>query len=297
MTSTAIILILISAFLHAGWNFISKSGKPSPVFFLILTFSTVLLRIPFLIIDVTGMQTVPLKFWYLLLATGFFQTLYFTSLAYAYQHGEISLVYPLIRAIPVLLIPLVSRILQIGEPLSAKVLIGLIFIGVGCLLMPVKSFKSWHLRDYWGPALFWIVPGALGTVGYTVVDSQAIRLLDQNNFSMPVSLIYSGLLFLAVIPWLISVVTFTSGWKDFYDYRGRQIMAPLLAGLAVSLSYMLVLASMKYVSNISYVAGFRQLSIPLGVLLGILFLKEKMIFPRIVGCLIITVGLVMTALC
>jgi drug/metabolite transporter (DMT)-like permease len=295
MTNTAILLILISAGLHAGWNLITKSRKPSPLFFLILNLSTITLLAPFLLVDLGGIKTIPRQFWYLLLATGFFQTMYYTGLAQAYRHGDISLVYPLIRALPVLLIPLITSVFKIGTPLSVKAVSGLVLIGTGCVLMPVKSFQTWHIRDYLSPALFWLIPGALGTVGYTIIDSEAIKLLDVNAFSKPVSLIYSGFINLAILPWLFLIVTFLSGWKGLKDYRGRKILSPLTAGLALCLSYMLVLASMNFVSNVSYVAGFRQLSIPLGVILGGVLLKEKIYLPRIIGCVIIAAGLVLTA--
>jgi len=246
MTSAAIILILISAGLHSGWNLISKSGKPSPVFFFIVTLSTISLLSPFLLMNLGGIKTIPLRFWFLLIATGFFQTLYYTGLAQAYRHGDISLVYPLIRAIPVLLVPLVTSVLDLGTPLSGMTVSGLILIGIGCVLMPVRSFRTWHIKDYIGPALFWVLPGALGTTGYTIIDSEAIKLLDVNAFVMPVSLIYSELINLAIFPWLLLSVTFLSRWKELEDYRGRKILSPLIAGLALSLSYMLVIASMKF---------------------------------------------------
>ena len=295
MTSAAIVLILFSAVLHAGWNLISKSGKPSSLFFLIINVSTILLWMPFLFANLAGIILIPLKFWYLLLATGFFQTLYYSGLAQAYHHGDISLVYPLIRSIPVVLVPLVCHILNIGEALSDMALFGMLLIGIGCILIPVKSFKTWHFRDYWGPAMFWVIPGALGTVGYTIIDSEAIKLLNENSFSLPVSIIYSGLLNIAIFPWLLSVVICITGWKGIIEYRGKKILTPIAAGVALTLSYLLVLASMKLVSNVSYVAGFRQLSIPLGLFFGAIFLKEKIYLPRLLGSAIIVTGLVMTA--
>lgn len=296
MSITAIILILISVGLHAGWNLISKAGKPSPLFFFIVTLSTIALLSPFLLLNLGAIRTIPSRFWLLIIATGFFQTLYYTGLAQAYRHGDISLVYPLIRAIPVLVVPLITSVFSLGTPLSLKALSGMILIGIGCVFMPIEDFRTWHFRNYMNPALFWVFPGALGTVGYTIIDSEAIKLLDVNAFNMPVSLIYSELINLAIFPWLFLVVIFLSGWKDIKDYKGKKFIPPLIAGLALCLSYMLVLASMKFVSNVSYVAGFRQLSIPLGVILGAVVLKERLFMPRIIGCLIIVVGLIMTAL-
>ena len=52
---------------------------------------------------------------------------------------------------------------------------------------------------------------------------------------------------------------------------------------------------MNYVTNISYVAAFRQLSIPLGAIFGMSLLKEPCHPPKIVGILTIFIGLVMVA--
>jgi uncharacterized membrane protein len=295
MTVAAIILILLSTCFHAGWNLLTKSGKPSPLFFFILTVSTVLLVSPFFLCNLRGIQAIPQKFWLLLLLTGIFETMYYTGLSQAYRHGDISLVYPLVRALPVLLVPFVCFLLGIGKDLSFAALAGMGLIGVGCLMMPVKSFRTWHFRDYWGRALFWVIPGALGTVGYTIVDSEAIKLLDVKAFSVPVNIVYSFFINVMILPYLGFVITVSGGWKELKDYKGRRIFRPILASVGCSLSYMLILASMKYVTNVSYVAGFRQFSIPLGVILGVVILKERFFLPRIIGCVIIAAGLILTA--
>lgn len=295
MTITAIILIALSTSFHAGWNLLTKSGKPSPLFFFILTLFSVALTAPFFIIDITSFNAVPSRFWWLLLATGVFQAMYYIGLAQAYKHGDMSLIYPLVRAIPVLLVPLFCFMIGIGEPLSLIAVIGMILIVVSCIVMPVKSFRTWHFRDYWGRALLWVIPGALGTVGYSIIDSEAIKLLNVNDFSMPVHVVYSFLINVSILPWLAFAITVSGGWTKLKDYQGKSKLYPIMASVGCCLSYMLILASMKYVTNVSYVVGFRQLSIPLGVILGIVLLKEKIYLPRLIGCTIITIGLVLTA--
>jgi len=68
-----------------------------------------------------------------------------------------------------------------------------------------------------------------------------------------------------------------------------------ITGIGIYLTYGFVLASMNYVTNISYVAAFRQLSIPLGAIFGMSLLKEPCHPPKIVGILTIFIGLVMVA--
>jgi uncharacterized membrane protein len=67
-------------------------------------------------------------------------------------------------------------------------------------------------------------------------------------------------------------------------------------GIGIYLTYGLVLMAMNYVTNVSYVAAFRQLSIPMGALFGMLFLKEPRYYPKIIGVTMIFFGLILVAL-
>lgn len=296
MPITTIVLILISASLHTTWNLLAKSGKPSLIFFLLLTLSTTILLAPFLLLNFEVLKNIPMKIWCLLLISGMFQTMYYTGLANAYRHGDISLVYPLIRALPVLIVPLMCFLFNIGKTLSIEAIIGMVLIGGGCFIMPIKSFRTWHIRNYYNSAFLWVMPGALGTVGYTIIDSEAMNLINANAFSVPVNIIYSGLISIAIIPWLILVATLSFSWKNLQQYRGKKILRPITAGVIMCLSYTLILAAMKQVDNVSYIASFRQISIPLGVILGAIIFKEKLFLPRIIGIIIIVVGLILTAI-
>jgi uncharacterized membrane protein len=67
--------------------------------------------------------------------------------------------------------------------------------------------------------------------------------------------------------------------------------AAAITGIGIYLTYGLVLASMNYVTNVSYVAAFRQLSIPLGAMFGMGLLKEPRYVPKVIGVVIIFLGL------
>jgi drug/metabolite transporter (DMT)-like permease len=54
--------------------------------------------------------------------------------------------------------------------------------------------------------------------------------------------------------------------------------------------------AMAYVSNVSYVSAFRQLSIPIGAALGILVRKEAASPPKLAGIALVVLGLTLTAL-
>jgi uncharacterized membrane protein len=57
-----------------------------------------------------------------------------------------------------------------------------------------------------------------------------------------------------------------------------------------------VLLAMGFVSNVSYLQAFRQISLPLGVLAGIFLLRERPGAPRMTGIVLVLAGLVLVAL-
>jgi uncharacterized membrane protein len=58
----------------------------------------------------------------------------------------------------------------------------------------------------------------------------------------------------------------------------------------------LVLAAMTLSSSVSYVVAFRQLSIPLGALIGMTLQNEPRHLPRMVGVGIVSLGLIVVAI-
>ncbi|MHC4202768.1 MAG: drug/metabolite transporter, partial [Planctomycetota bacterium] len=66
-------------------------------------------------------------------------------------------------------------------------------------------------------------------------------------------------------------------------------------GIAIYLTYGLVLVAMSFVTNASYVVALRQLSIPVGAMLGVMILKEPRYAAKFVGIAVIVAGLVFVA--
>ena len=70
----------------------------------------------------------------------------------------------------------------------------------------------------------------------------------------------------------------------------------MYAGICASMTYVLVLLAMNYVSNVSFVQVFRQLGLPLGMLGGMVVLKEKVPPIKWAGVALIVAGLALTVL-
>jgi len=298
MTFPAFFLVFVSAFLHAGWNFLSKKQVPSLAFYS-LTFSTAaLLSLPAFLFLGLHFKNLPAGFWPVWLASEGCEVIYVYGLARAYRRDDISFVYPLARALPVLLTAFLTLALGIGAAPGVVALAGMVILSSGCILMPLKRWKGFRLSCFCSGALKYIVIAAVGTTGYTILDSAAIRMIRTragiSDFSGSISYLFLVEGGLAVS--LLAATAFSPAERAEFRRLFLKTATPHIAGTFSFLCYTLVLLAMNYVTNVSYIQAFRQMSLPLGVLAGIFLLHERPGAPRLTGVLLVLAGLVVTTL-
>ena len=296
------VLIMISAFMHAGWNLLSKSQRPSTAFFLVASVSGALLLSPLLVVYYdTVAHGIPARVWILLLATGFFMALYYACLAGAYRAGDMSIAYPLARSSPVIVVSVVTLMLGRADQVSGLCIVGIVLVVGGCFLIPLQRFTDLRLTNYLNATCGLALLAAVGTSGYSILDDEALRQLRTSAQvtigNTQVTLVYACLEALAASLWLTMFVAVRrksrTALRQVLHANARHAV---LTGMAISLTYGLVLISLAFTTNLSYVVGFRQLSIPLGATAGILVLKETLHAPKFAGVTIMLIGLIMLAM-
>ena len=176
MTLTAIVLVLISAFTHVGWNVLGKRNHPTAAFLLVATLFGCLCLSPSLLFFGRALAVFPAAVWVWLGVTGIFQALYYVALAGAYRTGDMSVVYPLARSVPVALVACISVLLGRRAQLSGFALAGIGLIIAGGFVLPLRRF-SVQWSDYRQAATAFALLAAVGTAGYSLVDDHALRLL------------------------------------------------------------------------------------------------------------------------
>ena len=96
--------------------------------------------------------------------------------------------------------------------------------------------------------------------------------------------------------WLaLYVLLQRNGWSRVREVVRSDGPHAALTGIGMYAAYTLVLLSMAFVANVSYVAAFRQLSILLGAIFGVVILKEPRHVPKFVGVALMFLGLVLVA--
>ena len=296
----AILLIAASALLHASWNLICKSCHPSAAFFLISTGASVLVSLPVTCYYLPQLSQLPGTVWVFLVFTGIVQALYYASLGNAYRLSEISVAYPLAKSIPVLLIPVITITFGLGTKLGSGALLGMLLVSVGCIILPLPSFRQLSVRGYLGKGFIFILGAALTTAAYTIIDSEAVRVFRAAKVVgyLPTALIYITWENILIELFLIPLVLLRKRERQTLLAIRTEggIRYPALSGVICSISYFLVLLAMMLAGNVSYIAAFRQLSIPLGAVMGIILFKERSNPPKLIGIGMIFVGLLLVGL-
>ena len=288
MPLAVVVMVLVSTFMHTGWNLVARDRSSSDILLRALMTIGFTGLGPALLAELWATPILP-QIWGYVLVAGFFQGLYFIGLSRGYRTGDFSVVYPLARGLPAVLVAL-SDLVRGNAPSPAGWL-GILLVSVGCFVLPLPSLRSFSLARYWNQALFWTVLTAVATAGYSIADSAASKVMPASALN---ALRYG--LFEIFLSW------------TFYRLGLRLLRLPAATGppasarlaLGVGLllfgAYSLVLWAYQLSDHPSYVVALRQFSIVLGVIAGSLFLHEPARRLRVAAALTITLGGVCIAL-
>ena len=300
MGLAAILLVSVSAFMHAGWNTATRKRRPSAAFFLVANTAGAIALPPLLAINADRLSHIPPAVWGLLAMTGVAMAVYYAALAGAYRSGDMSVAYPIARSLPVLMVAGVEGLLGLGEEVGAFALGGMALVVAGCLIVPMGRERGATRPGYFNATLALALLTAVGVTGYTFMYREALVALMG---SMPtLGKVESMLVYLPLE--VLSASVFLAPYclidKTERESLGRIVRSKKLAaattGAAIWGTYILVLVAMAHSPDASRVAAFRQLSIPLGALLGVTIVKESASWAKLAGVAAIFAGLVLVKL-
>lgn len=301
MSIIAFVMIVLSAVLHASWNLIAKKSTMSIAFYTVICTTACLSWVHTQFWTPVPIWDMPLRFWCYLAGSVLSDALlYCIGLKLAYRTMEMSTAYPMMRSLPLLLTAMLTAILGWGKELTWLEITGMTIVFAGCLMMPLARFSDFNVRNYFNLKILFVLLVASGTTGYTIFDNQAQAVLREcvSGISKPVLSMsfYStrGIFLSSTL--LLMTMCIKDERKNLFSFIKEINFRPVAAGCCASITYILVLMAMNYVTNVSYVQAFRQVGLVLGVLGGILLLGEKFTPPKIAGVLMITGGLVITVI-
>jgi uncharacterized membrane protein len=284
MHPLAILLVLLSAAMHAFRNFFNKKALDKQAFvwwyevFGLIFFTPLFL---FTLLHAGTNTHISIAFIFL---SGFVHFIYWYFLSKALEKGDLSLIYPIMRSSPALV--LIFSITILGENVSALGVTGILLVAIGVYTINMESLVlSELLRPFRAMTRDRAIQFAFLTLFsvacYTLVDKIAVSQMH------PVIFAY-------IYPWislsLFSGYLFKAKSKDILKKEWALRKGSILVcGVLSIFGYFLILVAFT-MERMSYVAGLRQLSIVFAVLLGGHLLKEKNKKIRIASSIVIFLG-------
>ena len=289
MTALSLLMILVAAFSHAGWNLLLKKSDDKELFVWWFSVAVAVLLAPlgialFLLFPISAPGH-----WILLGAISL-QCLYLVFLGRAYTRGDMTLVYPIARGTGPMLVPVLA-VLTLGESIAWPAIVGILLVVAGIYTV------SW-----WGnfkeilasPIGFLRSNGVLYALltGFTIT---VYSLLDKRGVQYVQPFLYMYILVVGVSFGLAPYILRKYSLSQIRGAWSGNIWAIPVAGLLSYLAYAAILTAFS-LSPVSYIVPAREISIVVGVVAGVLILKEPFGRGRLVGSCLIVLGLVLISI-
>jgi drug/metabolite transporter (DMT)-like permease len=283
MSNLAFILIIFSSVMHAFWNLFVKQSRHKTVFIWWMFISSGLLftlSLPF----IPGPIPVPDREIILIsIAGGGCFVLYHLLTGRAYRSGDLSLTYPLCQT-SMIYVPIWGGLL-IGEELSLVGSSGIALVVLGAytvqmqrlslteLLRPFSNLKEPSVRAA-------LAAGFVYSFG-AMLDKAGVQRYSPLYFTWLMVVVMLLLMSANLLrPRYRSQIT--AEWRE--NWRLILLSGPIMMASFLTFRYGLKLAPM------SYAVPVRQVSILVGVLIGVLFLGESFGRVRLASALLILAG-------
>ncbi len=282
MPISALILLFLSASMHATWNFLLKSSDEK---YIVMGWQVILSAIFSLgFLFFTGLP--PRSMWGFAVLSMILESIYFILLCSAYSDHDFSLIYPIARGAAPALLVLWSAIF-LREHLTVGGYIGLAFITGGIMVIGATTLiqsngEKPHLRG-----ILTALSVAFIISIYTLVDGTAVK----NGQALPYGLFMFSMMPFVTTPYLVQKF----GWDHFSESWRKNRGYLLLGGVLGLVAYMMALFAYSF-APLSYSGAIREVSVVIGAFLGWRFLKEEMGGVRVVGSAIVFAGVMVIAI-
>jgi drug/metabolite transporter (DMT)-like permease len=272
MSTTALLLALAAAFIHALWNILLARAPDveSATAVALITAEVVFLPAALLTWDVEA------SVWPYILAGGLLQITYFALLATAYRLVPLSVVYPIARGGAPVLVLLIGVVI-LGRSTSWTQVAAVVLVVAGIVL--VRGLRH---PDRLGVAFGLVI--AVCIASYTLVDKEGVKHAE------PISYLELSMLGpTAVYAGAVMRV------KGVAAVRRAVNASSIVAGVCTFGAYALVLAALQRASAAS-VAAVRETSVVIAAILAGAVLRERVGAARLAGAVLVAAGVALLAI-
>ncbi len=280
MATIALAVALLSAVMHATWNYFLKDSEDRlATAALMITFGAVI-YLPW----VYAVQGPPVGVWGYLAVSGVIHASYNVALVTAYDRLDFSVAYPMARGIAPALVA-VGGWLLLGDSLSLAATLAL------CLVVAALLWLAWAPRTTSGQprpgadrtGLYWAVLTGMAIALYTVNDAAAVRESGRALSYTVTMMAFNALL---LVPYTIRR---RGSAALLATLRKRPLALAGAAALNIGAYALVLFAATR--APVGLVAAVRESSVVIGALAGVVLLKEPFGRRRLTGAAAVAVGI------
>ena len=269
-------VVLLAAALHAGWNALVKNAGDKHVSMT----AVVLGHAPLAILALPFVPLPNSESWPFVIASVIFHIGYQLLLLFSYRIGDLTQVYPIARGAAPLIVAGVS-VMVLGVQLSATETLAVLAIAIGIISL-VFVRGSDGIRNT--PAALMALATGCCIAGYSLVDGLGARQAGTAlGFWVWITLIN-------VVVFPIIMIKLKPGLIGRVAREGRSLL--VFGGGASFLAYALVIWAFTQ-APIPLVTALRETSIIFALLIGVLFLNERLNVVKVASTALTLFGAVL----
>jgi drug/metabolite transporter (DMT)-like permease len=268
-------LVLIAALCHAIWNTIIKLSPDKSLETSLMNLSGSLIAIP----AVLYFGIPESEVWIFLLGSLILHIAYYYSLSGAYQWGDMSLTYPIMRGMAPFFLLLITSIFAF-EPLLLSSIIGVCLLCSGIVFLGIDSARVLNHKK----AILFALLNALVIALYTIVDGLGVRASHDVFAYIAMFIFIDGIIYSSFV-----IYRRQKSSQHLKQYMINRWPYFSLGAIATTGSYGIALWAMSE-APISLVSALREVSVLFAVFIAWVYLKEKLSKQRIAGVVLVLLG-------
>ncbi|PLX97410.1 MAG: EamA family transporter [Desulfuromonas sp.] len=268
MDSLALLLIVFSALMHALWNLLVKQSRDKTIFIWWMFVCSWSLMSLFMLVSGFDLHDISPRYLMLAAAAACCFVLYHWFTGAAYRSGDLSLTYPLAQT-SMLYVP-IWGVLLLGERLNSFGVAGILLIVAGAYCIQLRRISADEILRPFSQlgnrsVQAALMAGFIYSIG-SILDK--VGVTDYSAYRFTYVLVFFMLS-------IMSLNLLRPGYRGRVLEEWRQSRKLVLWSGPVMLASFLSFRFGLQLAPVSYAVPVRQVSLLIGVLIGLLFLGES----------------------
>lgn len=232
------------------------------------------------VLFVTGFP--PREVWLVITVSGIVHAASTVALVEAYERADLSVAYPVARGLAPVLVAVGAGV-ALGERLSLPATLGVLAVSVGVAWLGLSTRRVGEGLS----RIAWAVAMAALIATYSIVDKIGVTRANPVAYAI-VFMAWDSVL-------LTPYVLLRRGRHRIREVYRREWLPIAVSSLMGLIGYLLILVALR-LTEVSYVATLREISVVLAAIVGWRLLKEPVGAQRVAAAALAAAGLITLAL-